>query len=147
MRSFVVLSALVAVALAAPQFQQYSPQGQVIPIVRQQQEVNFDGSYQYSYETGNGIAAQEQGYLKNAGVKDQEAQVAQGSYSYTSPEGIPITLTYTADENGFQAQGAHLPTPPPIPEAIQRALQYIASQPPQPQQYQPAQPFQQPFRG
>lgn len=55
----------------------------------------------YSYETGNGIQAQEQGYLKNAGVKDQEAQVAQGSYSYTGPDGIPITVTYIADENGI----------------------------------------------
>lgn len=53
-----------------------------------------------SYETANGIAAQEQGYLKNLGVKDAEAQVAQGSFSYTSPEGIPITITYVADENG-----------------------------------------------
>lgn len=47
---FVVLSALVAMAYAAPQFQyqqqQYQP-GQVIPIVKQQQEVNFDGSYQW----------------------------------------------------------------------------------------------------
>lgn len=29
-----------------------------------------------------------------------EAQVVQGSYSYISPEGIPITVTYIADENG-----------------------------------------------
>uniref|UniRef100_A0A2A4J2I4 Uncharacterized protein n=1 Tax=Heliothis virescens TaxID=7102 RepID=A0A2A4J2I4_HELVI len=156
MKSFVVLSVLVAAACAAPQYQpqyqqqpQYS-QGQVIPILKQTQEVNFDGSYQYSYETGNGIAAQEQGYLKNAGVKDAEAQVAQGSFTYTSPEGIPISLSYTADENGFQPQGAHLPTPPPIPEAILRALQYIESQPKQPQQnYQQQQVYQQqqPFRG
>lgn len=27
-------------------------------------------------------------------------------------------------------QGAHLPTPPPIPPEIQKALDYIASQPP-----------------
>ena len=75
-----------------------------------------------SYETGNGISAQEQGYLKNAGQKDLEAQVATGSYSYTGPDGVLYTITYTADENGFQAQGAHLPTPPPIPEAIARSL-------------------------
>lgn len=56
--------------------------------------------YFFSYETGNGIAAQEQGYLKNAGPNNEEAEVAQGSFSYTSPEGIPITLTYVADENG-----------------------------------------------
>lgn len=44
-----------------------------------------DGSYQYSYSTGNGIKADESGYLKNLG--QQKAQVVQGSYSYTSPEG------------------------------------------------------------
>ncbi|CAG4937480.1 endocuticle structural glycoprotein SgAbd-2-like [Colias croceus] len=144
MKSFVVLSALVAIACAAPQFnypQQPQYQGQIIPILRQNQEINPDGSYQWSYETGNGIAAQEQGYLKNAGIKDAEAQVAQGSFSYTSPEGIPIALTYVADENGFRAEGAHLPTPPPIPAAIARALQYIQSQPQQPQPAFQAQPF------
>ncbi|XP_041976268.1 endocuticle structural glycoprotein SgAbd-2-like [Aricia agestis] len=139
MKSFIVLSALVAVACAAPQFQPFVPQQQqyvnpqFIPILRQSQTVNPDGSYEFSYETGNGIAAQEQGYLKNAGIKDAEAQVAQGSYAYTSPEGIPISVSYIADEYGFRAEGAHLPTPPPIPEAIARALKYIASQPPQPQ--------------
>ena len=50
------------------------PQGDPIPIIRQEQEVNFDGSYKYSYETGNGIVAEEEGYLKNAGT-DAEGQV------------------------------------------------------------------------
>jgi hypothetical protein len=87
-----------------------------------------------SYETGNGISALEKGFLKNAGNPETEAQVAQGQFSYTGDDGIPISLTYTADENGFVAQGAHLPTPPPIPPAIQRALDFLASQP---QQLQP----------
>lgn len=56
--------------------------------------------------------------------------VAQGSYSYTDPDGNQISVTYTADdEGGFKAQGAHLPTPPPIPANIQKALDWIASQP------------------
>ncbi|XP_034824280.1 endocuticle structural glycoprotein SgAbd-2-like [Maniola hyperantus] len=145
MKSLIVLSALVALSYAAPQFQpqyQTQPQYQVIPIIRQNQEINPDGSYQWSYETGNGINAQEQGYLKNAGIKDAEAQVAQGSYSYTSPEGIPITVTYIADENGFRAEGDHIPRPPPIPDAIARSIQYNAANP-QSEQNQ----YQQGFRG
>lgn len=123
---------LAALAQAAPQFRQ-EQLTTPIPILRQESIVNPDGSYQYSYETGNGIVAEEQGYLKNAGNPETEAQVAQGSYSYTGPDGVPYQITYIADENGFRPQGAHLPTPPPIPPEIQKALDQIASQPSQPQ--------------
>lgn len=37
--------------------------------------MNFDGSYKWRYKTGNGIEAEEQGFLKNAGVPNEEAQV------------------------------------------------------------------------
>lgn len=53
----------------------------------------------------------------------------QGSYHYTSPEGIPVSIVYVADENGFQPQGDVLPQAPPIPEAIQRALAWNAAHP------------------
>lgn len=76
----------------------------------------------FSYETGNGIAVQEQGALKNPGQKDLEAQTAQGQSSYTAPDGTPIQIQWYADETGFHPSGAHLPTPPPIPEEIARAI-------------------------
>ncbi|XP_017010543.2 pupal cuticle protein 20 [Drosophila takahashii] len=101
--------------------------GEVIPIIKLESKVNTDGSYMYEYETGNGIKAEEMGYLKNAGVKGAEAQTAEGSFSYTSPEGQEISVTYIADENGFQPQGDHLPTPPPIPIEIQEALDKLAA--------------------
>ncbi|RZC39710.1 Chitin bind 4 and/or PAT1 domain containing protein [Asbolus verrucosus] len=94
-----------------------------VPILRLENNVNGDGSYNFAYETGDGIQAQEEGYLKNAGSQD-EAQAAQGSYSYTAPDGQQISVSYTADENGFQPQGDHLPTPPPIPDAILRSLEF-----------------------
>ncbi|XP_050078400.1 endocuticle structural glycoprotein SgAbd-1-like [Anopheles maculipalpis] len=97
-----------------------------VPITSYSNDVSYDGSYSYAYTTGDGQQQQAQGYLKNAGRKDLEAQSVQGSYSYTSPEGQLITVTYIADENGFRAEGAHLPTPPPIPEAIQKSLALIA---------------------
>lgn len=73
-----------------------------IPILRQESKHNEDGSYEFNYETGNGISAGEQGYQKAGGQKDEAIQVAQGYFSYTGDDGIPISLKYVADENGFQ---------------------------------------------
>lgn len=104
--------------------------------------------------------------MKKADSPDKnDAIVSRGSYSYTSPEGDLIEITYTADDNGgFVAQGkedflfellcaisnnfhsiiittgAAIPTPPPIPEEIQKALDLILSLPPdqlQSGQYRP----------
>jgi len=46
-----------------------------------------------------------------------------GSFSYTGSDGAQYSISYTADENGFHPQGAHLPTPPPIPPEIQRGVE------------------------
>ncbi|EDS33303.1 pupal cuticle protein 78E [Culex quinquefasciatus] len=115
-----------------------------VPITSYNNDVSFDGSYSYGYTTGDGQHQQASGYLKNPGLKDLEAQSVQGSYSYTSPEGQLITVTYIADENGFRAEGAHLPTPPPIPEAIQKSLALIAATQPVSQKFSQAY-SQQPF--
>lgn len=118
------------------QFQNSINRNQV-PITSYNNELSHDGSFAYGYTTGDGQQAQAQGFIKNLGNKDLEAQVVQGGYSYTSPDGTPISVKYLADENGFRAEGLHLPTPPPIPEAIARALQYIARvQATNPQLYQ-----------
>jgi hypothetical protein len=37
------------------------------------------------------------------------------------------TVRYTADENGYRAEGVHLPTPPPIPDAIAKSLEHNAN--------------------
>lgn len=56
-------------------------------------------------------------------------------------DGLPCCFTYFLMLNfvsrfvriylGFRADGAHLPTPPPIPDAIARSLAYIKSVQPQ----------------
>lgn len=86
----------------------------------------------FRYETANGISAQESGAQKAIGP--EAGSVAQGSYSYTSPEGKQVSISYIADENGFRAVGDAIPTPPPLPPAIARALAFIAAHP------QPAEP-------
>jgi len=75
-----MMDAIVAVTMAntlAATTDAITPQaqGEPIPIIRQEQEVNFDGSYKYLYETGNGINAEEEGYLKNPGT-DNAGQVS-----------------------------------------------------------------------
>lgn len=75
-------------------------------VLAQNQVVNPDGSYSYNWETSNGIQAQESGV---GGVQ------ASGSFSYTSADGVPVAISYIADENGYQPQGDLLPTPPPTP--------------------------------
>jgi hypothetical protein len=134
MNTLVVMLFIVGSVMAEPQRRLPVPVPQPglrlppIAILRQAQDLQHDGSYQFSYETENGIAAQEEGSIKNRGHQD-EAAFVQGVFSYTSPEGYPIKVNYIADENGFRAEGAHLPTPPPIPEVILRSLEYNRAHP------------------
>jgi len=103
-------------------------------------DLKEDGSYSYQYETTNGIGAQESGV---------GGYYASGSAAYYAPDGQLIQLTYTADENGFHPQGDHLPTPPPIPAAILKSIEYIRTHPNQEEQQlqqQPRQFQQQPQR-
>lgn len=55
--------------------------------------------------------------------------VSQGSDSYIAPDGQQVSFSYIADENGFQVQGSHIPTAPPIPPEILRALEWNAAHP------------------
>ncbi|KAJ8717643.1 hypothetical protein PYW07_005573 [Mythimna separata] len=82
---------------------------------------NNGHQYQYSYETENGIKAEEAGQTSEHG-----GSVSHGAYSYKGDDGQTYTVTYTADEHGFHPQGAHLPTPPPMPEAIAKSLEQNA---------------------
>ncbi|XP_011501511.1 PREDICTED: endocuticle structural glycoprotein SgAbd-8-like [Ceratosolen solmsi marchali] len=86
------------------------------------------GNYAFVYETEGGILQKEVGSRKYEGT-DAETQLIQGSVQYNAPDGTPVALSWTADEFGAQVSGTHLPTPPPIPPEIQRALDWLAKQP------------------
>ncbi|CAG9858874.1 unnamed protein product [Phyllotreta striolata] len=127
MNAVIFLVSLV-VGVCSAQYRPYYD-GANIKILSQTQEgPNTDGSYRWSYLTENGINAEEEGRLKNVGSVN-EAMDVRGGFSYVAPDNTPISLTYTADENGFRASGPHLPTPPPIPPAILRALEWIRTHP------------------
>ena len=83
-------------------------------------DVSPDGTYVYAFDTTNGIAISESG----------SPTEVHGSFEYVSPEGTAVKLVYTADENGFHPEGAHLPVAPEIPAHIVKALEYIRAHPP-----------------
>ncbi|XP_043269003.1 endocuticle structural glycoprotein SgAbd-4-like [Venturia canescens] len=141
---FLIIAALVGVALAQQEYQGRNLRDQdqdqrqqagsddrrsttFIPILAWNKEQEHDGTYRTSYETGNNIVAEESGYIKTFGEGEDKTEglVQQGSYSYTSPDGQVISVSYTADETGFHVSGDHLPTPPPVSEEIQKGLDLI----------------------
>ncbi|KAG5677765.1 hypothetical protein PVAND_007496 [Polypedilum vanderplanki] len=83
--------------------------------------INFDGTYSYVYRTSNNINAEESG---------KGGESVSGSYSYISNDGQQVELTYEADHLGYRPQSDFLPQDHPIPEYIQRALDYIRNNPP-----------------
>ncbi|XP_026738288.1 cuticle protein CP14.6-like [Trichoplusia ni] len=106
MKSFIVVALFVAAAVAAPA----GPDADAQILRYDSDNIGLDG-YNYSVETSNGIKQQEEGQLKNPGTENEALQV-RGQFAYTGPDGVVYTITYIADENGFQPQGAHLPVAP-----------------------------------
>ncbi|XP_060651613.1 uncharacterized protein LOC132788298 [Drosophila nasuta] len=72
--------------------------------------IGTDG-YKYGYETSNGISAQQEGQVVNAGAENESISV-RGQFQFTGNDGVVYSVSYVADENGFQPQGAHLPVAP-----------------------------------
>ena len=76
-----------------------------------------------SFESADGIKVEASGSQKKVGPKPEDiGTVSKGYYSYTAPDGTPITVNWVADENGFQPTGNHLPTPPSMPNHVVKML-------------------------
>ncbi|CAD7076718.1 unnamed protein product [Hermetia illucens] len=137
MKVLIVVSALVIACYAQRlQEEQYEKEFQQrnqlketttwIPILKYNKEQSQDGSYKTEYETGNNIVHEETGFLKDFSETHPNGVLVQhGQYSYQAPDGQTVNVQYTADENGFHAVGEHIPTPPPIPDEIQKGLDQI----------------------
>ena len=115
-----VFVGLVAVVFGATMQQQ-------VPIVSLESDISPDGSFQWSYQSGDGSQQQQAGQLKQIG--QNQGEIVQGNAAWTDPEGGQHQLSYVADENGYQPQGDDLPVAPAVPEAIARSLEYNAAHP------------------
>ncbi|XP_064094000.1 cuticle protein AM/CP1114-like [Macrobrachium nipponense] len=126
-----ILTALAAAALAAPQYGYEAPRGSIrgggdsseeAAILRDDRDRDDSGRYSVAVETENGIR------LTDSGAPGAKGAIAaSGSFSYTAPDGTPVSLQYVADENGFQPQSDLLPVAPAFPHPIpQFVLDQIA---------------------
>ncbi|CAL8091558.1 unnamed protein product [Orchesella dallaii] len=113
-----------------------------VPILSLSHDIRGSLSDNLQFTTGNGIsvtdntqAVQGRGgeYVDEYGkLVRSDAMIAKsGSYSYTTPEGQQITTNWSADENGFRAEGAHLPRSVEMPaehaEAHRLALSRVSA--------------------
>ncbi|XP_038222976.1 flexible cuticle protein 12-like [Zerene cesonia] len=105
MKSFIVFALFVAAAVALPVDEKDA-------IIEQYDNNNIGvNGYNYKLRTSNGINLAEDAVVKNEGSENEALEV-RGQFSYPGADGVIYTVTYVANENGFQASGAHLPQPP-----------------------------------
>ncbi|XP_022227771.2 larval cuticle protein LCP-30 isoform X1 [Drosophila obscura] len=88
-----------------------------------QEEIRKKDKYDHAFLTENGIYGEEQAKLHHNGGTH-----AKGYYEYTGDDGKLYRVNYASNDGGFMPEGDHIPTPPPIPEAIARALKYVEEQ-------------------
>lgn len=116
----IVLAALVTVCLAAPpQFTsqpKYQETGAQAYLVKEEPSNNIGlGNYNFAYEQSDGQTRQETAEVERvraarSGEEDSAILRVRGSFGWVDPAtGQNYQVTYVADENGYQAQGAHLP--------------------------------------
>ncbi|EDV36228.1 uncharacterized protein Dana_GF12858 [Drosophila ananassae] len=120
MKSLLIL-ALFVVASGAASLENNDP-------ISQESNVEYNGKYHYHYELKDGSKATQDGVLKSVNAK-QNGEAVHGKYSFVGDDGQTYVVSYTADENGYRAVGDHLPTPPPTPESVLKALEYIRTHP------------------
>ncbi|KAL7049061.1 hypothetical protein ACKWTF_003577 [Chironomus riparius] len=101
MKFLVVLSFLVAAALAAPA-------GDVEILKSDFENLGLD-SYNFAYEQSDGQKREESAVVNNFGSENESIAI-RGSFSFVGDDGQTYTVTYIADENGFQPSAAHIPT-------------------------------------
>jgi len=107
-----------APAYSAPRSLDSVESAEFIPILRDDRVHEEDGTHNFEFETGNGIAIEQSG--DTYGNK-------QGVISFTHPDGTPFYMTFVADGNGFQPQSDALPVAPafphPIPDFVLRQIE------------------------
>lgn len=105
MKLLVVFAFLFAAAVAAP------PRVDTSGVTVLSRSFSNDGNlYKFGFEQSDGQKREETGEVKL--IEKESGIVMRGSYSFVADDGQTYTVTYIADENGFQPVGAHIPAAP-----------------------------------
>ncbi|XP_058804035.1 flexible cuticle protein 12-like [Phymastichus coffea] len=111
---FIVFSTIVAVAIAGilPHVNHNGTPPDHVIVIKETPSDNIGiDNYKFAYEQSDGQKRDESAQIETRRVDNEEQSVLHvtGSYSFVGQDGLTYTVTYVADENGFQPQGAHLP--------------------------------------
>ncbi|KAK7076469.1 hypothetical protein SK128_017136 [Halocaridina rubra] len=145
----IIIAALAAVALAAPQYDYQAPapapspsyiapaastrddsyeQPDPVAILRDDRVHEEDGRFNVEFEAENGIVFAQSGSPDGP----EDSVVKAGMYSYIAPDGTEVEVKYVADENGFQPQSDLLPVAPvfphPIPQFVLDQIAFAAAE-------------------
>ncbi|XP_042867667.1 cuticle protein AM1199-like [Penaeus japonicus] len=130
-----VAAALVAVAVAAPQFgnqfrqfgNQFDGRDRLnyrpIAILRDERQDYGDGNFNYQFETENGISVNARGTPGSKGQSNIE-----GAYRFPLDDGTFAEVRYIADEFGFRAESPLIPTPHPLPAHAIEQIRFAEEQ-------------------
>ncbi|XP_068249888.1 cuticle protein AMP4-like [Palaemon carinicauda] len=111
-----IILTVLALASAAPAPEKLAGGAAPLPIaIVRQVQVNPDalGAHSSDFESANGIVFQFSG---SEGVLGGANMI--GSYSYPQEDGTLASVSFVADENGFQPQSSLLPVAPAFPHPI-----------------------------
>ncbi|CAH1710944.1 flexible cuticle protein 12-like [Aphis gossypii] len=92
-----------AVIPAYPTYSTEKPKPPVIAqLLRNDYVYDNNGQFSLNYQVDDGTSQTREGTLVLNDEGDDYVLIQKGSYSYISPEGIKVTVTYTADKEGFK---------------------------------------------
>merc|ERR1712198_541104 len=112
-----IFACLMVLASCRPQ------EPETIAIVRQENSGVVGAVFNHEFEAENGIIQAKAGAEGSAGQSN-----FQGSYSVPLDDGSLGTLTYVADESGYQPQSDLLPVAPALPAHVVEMLEFVAAQ-------------------
>ncbi|VVC39582.1 Insect cuticle protein [Cinara cedri] len=86
-------------AFAAPTEKPKIPEARLL---NYKYEVLLNGEFNLIYELDDGTLQTREGRLVLNEKKDGYVLVQKGTYTYTSPEGVRVRMSYVADQDGFK---------------------------------------------